>query len=514
MRIKNSIKNISTSIMAQIVIVILGFVSRKIFINNLGTEYLGVNGVLTNVISMLGLAESGVGISIIYNLYKPLAEKREDKVIALVQLYKKIYGLLAILIFILSFAIYPLVNNVIIKENKEVKYITLVYFIFVAKNMISYLNAHKWSLINADQKAYLLVRANLVFQVITTVLKIAILMWTSNYILYLLVELAVFLIQNLYNGTIVNKRYPYIKTKQKYKIETEIKENIIKNTRALFLHNIGTYCVFGTDNLLISTFVNVITVGIYSNYTMIIGQVSALIYPIMNGISDSIGNLIATEGREKNYFVFKTVYLVNFWIYSVAVVFLYNLLNPFIEWWLGQQYLLDNFTVIIVLINFYLLGLRSSIGTFKSKSGIFVQDRYAPLLEAIINLCVSIVLVRRLGLVGIFLGTTVSTLSIVFWNVPRLVYRNVFKKSVYEYFSRYFIYMLLTCIAVSLTALINNYIGVNSSLISLISRGIICLIIPNTLYLIIFFKTEEFQYLWNILMFQVRSIKKKIVKIS
>ena len=514
MRVENSIKNISYSIMSQIVIVLLGFVSRKVFINNLGTEYLGVNGVLTNVISMLGLAESGIGISIIYNLYKPLAEKKEDKVIALIQLYKKIYGLLAIIILILSIIIYPFVNNTIIKENNGVKYITLVYFIFVVKNMISYLNAHKWSLINADQKAYVLVGANLVFQVITTILKIVILIWTGNYILYLLAELGVFLFQNLYNGRIVCKRYPYILTKKKYIVDKDTKDNIINNTKALFLHNIGTYCVFGTDNILISTFVNVTTVGLYSNYTMITGQVSALIYPIMNGISDSVGNLIATESRDKNYSIFKTVYLINFWVYSLAVILMYNLLNPFIEWWLGKEYLLDNFTITIVLINFYLLGLRASIGTFKSKAGIFVQDRYAPLLEAIINLCVSIILVKQIGLVGIFIGTTISTLSIVFWNVPRLVYKNVFKKSVSEYFVKYFIYAFLTLITTILTVLVNNCINMNFTIMSLVAKGIICMVISNLLYLIIFFKTEEFQYLWGILNVKFRTIKDKLIKMT
>ncbi|MPQ42305.1 lipopolysaccharide biosynthesis protein [Clostridium tarantellae] len=504
MRVKNSIKNISISIFSQVVMVFLGFATRKIFLDSLGTEYLGINGVLTNVISMLGLAESGIGISIVYNLYKPLAANDKEKIIALVQLYKKVYGVLAIIIFLLSFIIFPFLKVII--GDKDIPFIGLVYFLFVIKNMISYLNAHKWSLINADQKAYVLAKNNLIFQIVTTLMKIIILVKTNSYILYLLSELIIFCIQNIVNGSIVNKRYPYIKTKTKYAVDKTLQNNIITNTKALFLHNIGTYCVFSTDNLLISAFVNISAVGKYSNYTMIIGQVSGLIYPIIGGISHSVGNLIAIENEEKNYSVFKVMYLINFWIYSCAVIFLYNLLQPFINWWLGEGYLLDNLTFIIILVNYYILGLRGAIGTFKTKAGIFVEDRFFPLIEAVINLVSSIILVKYLGLGGIFLGTTISTLSIVFWNVPRLVYKNVFKIPVRKYFYKYLFYLILTiCTGIITTILCNSFFE-GYTFLSLVFRGIICIAIPNIVYLLIFFKTEEFKYIKNKIQLSVEEL--------
>ena len=205
MRTKNSIKNIYISVLSQIIVVLLGFISRKIFLDNLGTEYLGINGLLTNILSMLGLVEGGIGLSIIYNLYKPLAENDTEKITALVQLYKKLYGILAIVIFILSLVMYIFLDN-FIKDGTKIPFIGVIYFIFVLKNMVSYLNAHKWSLINADQKGYVIAKYNLVFSVITTISKIIILLLTKNYILFLLIELAIFIIQNIYNGKIVNQR--------------------------------------------------------------------------------------------------------------------------------------------------------------------------------------------------------------------------------------------------------------------------------------------------------------------
>ena len=496
MRTKESIKNISISMLSQIVIILLGFISRKVFINSLGSEYLGINGLMSNVLSLLGLVESGIGVSIVYNLYKPLAENDERKVISLIQLYKKTYIVLSIVVFTLSLVIYPIMLKVV-KSSATTVYITIIYFIFVLRNIISYLYAHKWSLINADQKGYVLVKYNIVFNIVTLLARIAILSITQNYIEYLLIEIMILVFQNIFNGRVVDKRYPYIKTKEIIPVEKETKNNIIKNVRALFLHNIGGYCVNGTDNILISAFINLKTVGLYSNYTMIIGQLSSLISPILGGINASVGNLIATESEDKSHQVFKVAYLVNFWIYSISVIFLYNTLEPFLNWWIGEGYLIDRFTFIIVLLNFYITGMRASISTFKNKAGIFVQDKYVPLIEAVINLGISIILVKYFGLVGIFLGTTISTLSIVFWNVPRLVYKYVFKYSLKEYFIKYFIYFILTIIVGGITTQVCNLLIEGTTFVILCIKGVICLIIPNIIYGLLFYRTKEFKYLVN-----------------
>ncbi|MGX2961377.1 lipopolysaccharide biosynthesis protein [Peribacillus sp. JNUCC 23] len=498
MRTTNSIKNISISIISQLVIVVLGFISRKVFLDSLGVDYLGINGLLTNVLSMMALVEGGIGLSIVYNLYKPLAEDDREKVIALVQLYKKVYGLLAIIIFLISICLYPFLGN-LMKDGHSISNITIIYFLFVAKNMISYLNAHRWSLINADQKGYVLVRMDVIFQVFTTIAKIIVLVLTENYILYLAIELLIFILQNIINGRIVNNRYRYIKTKEKFIIDISTKNNIIQNVKALFFHNIGGFLVFGTDNILIASFVSVATVGLYSNYTMIMGQLSALVRSVLGGIGASVGNLIATESNDKNYSIFKIVYLVNFWIISLCVIFLYNLLEPFISWWLGKEFLLAKTVFIVILINFYLTGMRTAIATFKDKAGLFVQDQYVPLIEGGINLISSLVLVRYFGLAGIFIGTAISTITTIFWTQPCIVYKNVFKKPVQSYFVKYGFFVVLTLVTCFATTYICNAVVIGNGFISLVVRGIICLIIPNIIYIVIFYKNEEFQYIKNIL---------------
>lgn len=509
MRINNSIKNIYISLISQIVIILLGFLSRKIFIDNLGVEYLGINGLLTNIISMLSLVESGIGLSIVYNLYKPLSENDRPQIIALVQLYKRAYYILAILMFLLGLIMYPLIN-IFIKGDTNIPYIGIVYSIFILRNIISYLNAHKWSLINADQKGYVLTKTNLYFNIVTTISKILILKITQNYILYLIVDILIFIVQNCINGYIVNKRYEYIKTKKKYSIDKELKQEMKKNVSALFLHNLAGYCVFGTDNLLISAFVGLKAVGLYSNYSMIIEQLKALVSQIINGMGASIGNLIASESKERNYEVFNVIYLINFWIYSVCTIFLYNLLEPFIIWWLGDNYLLNRFVFIMILINFYITGLRQSIQIFKTKAGIFIQDKYVPIIEAIINLGTSLIFVKIFGFAGIFIGTTMSTLCTVFWNSPRLVYREVFSKPVTRYFEKYLFYSAITIITGFMTTFFCNHLVSGVNFIKLIERGIICIVLPNIIYILIFRKSNEFKYILNTINPIILKLKNKV----
>ncbi|OCT11046.1 flippase [Paenibacillus pectinilyticus] len=498
MRTQNSIKNIGMSIFSQVVITLLGFVSRKVFIDSLGIEYLGVNALLINVLSMMALVEGGIGISITYNLYKPLADNDRYKIIALIQLYRKTYRILALIILLISICIYPLLGH-FIKDASKIPYLPTIYFLFVFKNMISYFNAHKWTLIQADQKGYILARMELLFQVVVTFIKIWILIVTHNYILYLAIELIVLVFQNIVNGIIVDRKYQYLKTSVKHDVDVSTKDNIIKNIKALFLHNVGSYLVFGTDSLLISSFISIAVVGFYSNYTMLLGQLSGILSPILSGIGASIGNLIATESSEKNYSIFKITYLVNFWLFSIIVIFLYNVLEPFINWWLGSGFLLDHRTYMLILVNFYLTGMRTSIATFKTRAGLFVQDKYVPIIEGILNLIASLVLLRYFDLAGIFMGTTISTIVTVFWTQPLIVYKNIFKKSIWLYFAKYGVYAVLTILTCIVTSYVGQSIVVGNSLVSIIVRGLICITIPNLIYVCLFYKTKEFQYLYQVL---------------
>lgn len=499
MRTEHSIKNMYIGVSTQVIIAILGFVSRKVFLDSLGLTYLGINGLLTNVLAMLALVESGIGAGIVYSLYKPLAVQDRPKIIALIQLYKRAYAVLAGIIFIISLIFYPFLGH-LLKEHDVGMTITIAYFLFVAKNVIAYLNAHKVSLITADQKEYVIMRVNFLFQLLGYAGKIVILLWTKDYLLYLIVEVGLFLIQTLINGNIVNKRYPYIKTKIRYSLDEIERKQLITNIKALFLHTISGFCVTSTDNLLISAFIGVMVVGIYSNYTMIIGQLGTILAPLLDGFSSSVGNLIALENKEKRYNIFRITYFLNFWIYSVGVIFLYCMLEPFINWWLGSGYLLDSLTYNLILVNFYVTGMRASILIFKVKGGLFVQDQYFTLLEAGVNLIASCLLAMYIGLPGIFLGTLISTLTTVFWNSPRLVYKHLFDKKVFSYFKTYTFYACLTIGTGILTVWLADLMVRDQTFVSLVARGCISAFVPCLVYSVLFYKTNEFIYIKDVVL--------------
>lgn len=491
----------------QIVIILLGFLSRKVFLDSLGTEYLGVNGVLTNIMAILSLVEAGISGSLTYNLYKPLAEDNKAKIIALVQLYKKVYQVLAIIIFCFSLLLYPFLDT-ILKGSDSVSFIKLAFLLFVLKNVVYYLFEHKVALIVADQKEYVLTRIYMMFHVISTVAKMVVLILTKNFILFIFIELITNLLHCLINNWMVGKRYSYINTKTKYFIEKVEKNGLITQVKALFLHKVGTYFIYGTDNILISYFLGVGMVGLYANYLMLIGQVGALFTPVLGGMTASVANLITVEGEDKQYSVFNMVYLINFWLYSAGIIFLYNLVEPFIQWWLGEGYLLDRLTFIILLLNFYLTGMRSSVSTFKEAGGIFVLDKYTPMIEAAINVGVSIVLVKYFGLAGIFIGTTISTLF-VFWYAPKLVYKNIFKRGVSSYFTKYLFYTILGVFTCFITTSLVNYLVIQNAFMLLVLKGMISLVVPSTIYLLVFHNRPEFHYIKAIISNVLKAVKVK-----
>ncbi|WP_029906699.1 hypothetical protein [Prevotella sp. 10(H)] len=491
MRTDNSRKNFIASLSIMFAMTLLGFVTRKVFVDNIGVQYLGLNGLLLNILGVVSLLEGGFGTSIVYNLYKPLAEKDEPRIIALIQLYRKIYRYISLGILIMGLAIYPFLD-VFIKDGDSLEYVSIVFFIFLFNSIVPYFAAYKWSLINADQKQYKLAAINLGYQIGVNLTKLAILYYTKNYILYLLLE-SLFLVG--YNVAItqkVNRLYSYIKTKVRYEVDKSTRKQIITNSKALFLHSLGGYLMHSTGNIVISSFVSIAVVGLYSNYTLITSYINSLITQTLNSFSESVGNLIATESDSRVNEVFNTIFLLNFIIVSLPVIILSNTINPFIVWWLGSEYLLDAATVAIILINLYIMGMRVSVQIFKVKSGIFTQDRFSPLIQGCLNIILSLILVQFWGITGVLLAFTISILSIGFWQFPYLVYRHTFKKPLRLYFIRYAKYTLIALISWAVAYCLCHLIS-NNSLIDIILKGMISLITPVLFYYLIFGKTEEMQ---------------------
>lgn len=498
MRTSNSIKNIIFGIGGQIFTTLISFISRTIFIYILGADYLGVNGLFSNILSMLSLAELGVGSAIIYNMYKPIADKDTEKIKSLMNLYKKAYMYIGIFIAVVGVIITPFLD-VIIKDTPNIPNLTLIYLMFLANSVVSYFYIYKSSMITADQKNYIIVLKQQKFTLIQTILQTIILIISKNYILYLSIQIICTFSLNLSISKKANEIYPFLKEKKIEELSSNDKKTIFKHVTAMMSHKVGGVVVNGTDNILISSFVGVFWVGLYSNYVLIINMVNRFVGQVFTAITASVGNLNAEESKEKSYDVFKKIFFANFWLYGFCSTCLLCLLNPFINIWIGKKFLLSNIVVLIIIINFYLMGMRQTTAIFNSTLGLFWNDRYKPWFEALINIVASIVLLRKFGLVGVFLGTFISTISTSLWVEPYILFKHGFNKKLYKYFYKYLIYTLITIFSCIITNYLCSLVKINYLFINFIIKFFICLIVPNVIFVLFTFRMSEFKHFYNLI---------------
>lgn len=497
MRTKKSVINMATALISQFIIVLLGFVSRRVMIDSIGVEYLGINGLMNNILTILSLAESGVGTAMIYALYKPLADNDVPKIRALMNFYKNTYRLLAIFTAILGLSILPFLDY-FMKDN-TVENASIIYLMFLFSSVSSYLYSYKISMNNADQNKYLSTIFNTVTQILVLIIKVLILYLTKNYILFLSIDIGSTLIKNIIFSRMMDKRYPYLKEKSKVKLDDETRESLYTNIKSLFFGKIGYILSISSDNLVISSMISVKTVGLYSNYTTLTSSVSGFVGVFISSISASIGNLIAKESKDKVYEVYKISSFVNFWLYGFSSICLFCLADSFIALWLGKEYIMRKGVLILIILNFLIGGIMAPIDSIKSAAGLYKPDRFIPIIAAIVNLILSIILVKPLGLSGVFIGTLISTLVFSFWIKPLIVYKYIFKRNVLEYFIDVFFKIFVTIICSLICLVIGEILFSEYTILNLILRLIICMIIPNVLMILFTFKTKEFKYILGII---------------
>lgn len=489
-------KNIFWGYVSSGLTVLLSFITRTIFIYTIGVEFLGINGLFASILGVLSLTELGVGAAMNYSLYKPVADSDVEKVKALMLIYKKAYQWIAGIITILGFLILPFLNY-LVEGAEGIEYVKIYYLIFLFNTVSSYFVSYKYSLVNAEQKSYLVTNITMVFNLVMNGIQIISLFVFQNYLGYLLVQALFQLLQKIYTSYYIDKRYPYLKEKEVQPLEEKEWSRIVRDVKALLFHKIGEISVNQTDNIIISAFINVITVGLVSNYTLIISTVNTFVNIIFNGMIGSLGNLFATSDKEKQYSVFKVIDFVDFWIFSFSSVTIFALVQPFISLMWGTQCLIGLPAVFLIVLNNYMVGQRISINNIKVAGGLFEQDKYLAIIQSLVNLAVSVVCARKLGLIGVYMGTIVSGLipSLI---RPYVVFKYLLKRSSKQYYLRFFLRMLITmCLAIGCLR-INNIILEELTWGSFVLATILTILVPNVILLLLNAKSEEFKYLWNI----------------
>lgn len=457
----NIFKNGSISGITFIVSMIMKFIVRTFFIKFFGEQYLGLNGLYTSIIQVLSLTDLGMEAAFAFVLYRPIAQNDTDNIFKIVKNLKKIYEIVGVLVLIIGILIVPFLKYLVGDNFNHLNNVVLIYFIFLANTVSSYFFTYSRTLLNADQRNYVIANINFFVTIMGNIIQIVTIIYFKNPVLFSLLDLLITIGSNTLISMRVKRYYPFLSMpfdKNEVKLSYDIKLNLIKNSIGGLSNKIGTIIVFGSDNILISMFVGLSTVGLYNNYAMITNSVSGLITRIIQPMTASIGNMRIVE-PEKSITLFNKFNQLMYYVLIFVIPQLFILFPPFIKWWIGEKYVLSVSSTILILINITLQMFRQPSLTFIDAYGLQWVQKWKSIIESIINMIFSLVfiLVFHLGLDGILLGTMVSTIITVSWYEPYVVFKygfrdvKLFPKFTINYCKRLLIISIVVLISWTLT---------------------------------------------------------------
>lgn len=497
MRVKSSIKNITTGLVGQMLMLFTNFISRTVFINILGSTYLGVSGLFGNILSLLSLAELGVGQAITFSLYKPIAENDKEKISALMEIYKKIYRYIFVFVVVVGLSLAPFLRF-IIKDFDKIPHITIIYILYVINSASSYLFVYRNTLITASQKNYIVHIISYIFTILMMILQIVGLVVFRNYFVYLIVQICMVIGQNIATAIVTGKIFPELKIKNPPKLEPEEKKRLTKNIKSLMIYKVGTLALNSTDNILISAFVGIVKVGLYSNYNLICSSITGFLSTIFSNLTASIGNLNAVETNEKKIDMFNIINLATFWLYGVCSICIFCVANPFITAWIGEEYLLSYRELFVIVLNVYVAGMLFAPFNYRQTMGLFVYGKMRPVISAVINLGASIILGNWYGLEGILWGTIIARVTTNVWFDPYIVFKKGIQSSPKNYFIDYLIKIVILFVTGTVCFMATIFIP-NYGIVSVLVKAFISFVIVNCVFLFIYARSNEINYLKTVI---------------
>lgn len=491
-RFNNSARNATFSLVSQILTIILNIVGRRVFVQVLDAKYLGVSTAFTSILSVLGLAELGVGTAIIYSLYKPIAEHNETKIKSLMRLYKNVYWSVGFFILIVGSALTPILNF-FVHEMPDIPHIQIIYLLLVLQTASAYFFSYKTNFLAATQQSYITQQYQMIISICQLVLQISALIITKNYYSYLILGILLPFIRNILISRRVDIMYPFLQENAQ-KMTSEEMAPIKKNVAALFLYKISNTLSTTIDTILISKLLGVVEVAIYSNYHFIINYSDMLFINVLGAVTPSIGNFMTTNDEERKRKFFSTLQMLYYWVATYLAVGLIVLFNPLICIWLGTDYLFPESIVIALVISITLTNFQRPCSLMRDANGLFWYGKLRPLAMAIINLVVSIMLINEIGTIGVVIGTCISKVVTFVWYDPYIVFKYTLKKGLKNYYIKYLLHWVILAFLSALCLMLFRLLHMHG-IISFVIGFVGITVIVNGFFLIINYKTEEFQYL-------------------
>lgn len=490
-RTKNATRNMAFGVILKIYQMLGPFILRTIFIYTLGVNYLGLNSLFSSILSVLNLAELGVGSAMVFSMYKPIAEDDEEKICSLMRLYRTYYRIIGLVILIFGLILVPFIPNLISGSIPSDINIYVIYIMNLMATVLSYwMFAYKNSILSAYQRNDIYSKISLVISTIQYVLQAILLIVVGNYYLYLLVIILTGILGNIVTAAVVTRQYPRFKPKGKLE-KSEIK---IINHRVidLFTAKLGVVVVDSADTIVISAFLGLQTLAIYNNYYYILTSLFGFITIIFSACTAGIGNSLIVETETKNYNDLKKFLLIISWIAGICVSCLLCTFQSFMKMWVGEKLMLSISMVICMCCYFFIHEINRLINTYKDAAGMWHEDKWRPLVTAICNLGMNLFLVRYIGLFGILLSTI---LSMLFVGMPWLLYNLftvIFKRSAVEFILILLGYTGLVIISASISYYFCGFIKL-TGIVEFVTKGLVAFIVPNILYLIFLHRTSEYK---------------------
>ena len=511
-RVNKSLKNTVFGMVGIICSLIVSFATKSVFVRLLGAEYNGVNGLFTNILQVLNLAELGFATSIAYALYKPLKAGDERTTAALMSYFAKIYRIIAIVVAVAGCCCIPFLQYLIAEDISELSFtinqLRGYFAMFLANTVCSYLLAYKRTIITADQNNYLVTNVDNTFNILLNIVQIILLLIYKNFYAYLATMIAKTVINNLVLHIIASKKYPYLHTYRKEKLSKIEKSAIFKNVQAAFLHRIGGVIIFSTTSIVISAFVSLVDAGKYSNYILIVNNVNAFINIVFTSITASIGNLCVDESEERQYDIFKKIRYLAFFAAVFSYVCYIILFNPFIEIWVGGDMVMSMWVVFAISLNAMVGYLRKAVNAFKDAKGMFRNDWYKPLLEAGVGIGLAIVLSYVWGTFGVIIGYTLATILIAVPVENYVLFRQGLHK---PFLNQLLILVGVTAFAFAVGAA-GYFIGtfIPSGIGWFVLRFIFAVVFAAGAFILVTIKTPEFKYFINLAAKLLKGFGKKV----
>ena len=490
LHLKFAAKNVFWGYLGALLTMFFSLASRTVFIRTIGIEYLGINGLCQSIIGILSLSELGIGSALLHSLFKPVAENDYEKIKALMRLYRKAYQIIALIVFVLGIILLPFLRD-ITPGAENIALLHVYYCIFLFNSVTSYFISYKQCLVSADQKNYLLTNINTCANLLLTSAQVFCLFFFKSYILYLLIITVFQTAQKIYTWIYIDKKYPFLKEKSVIALPKADKDQLKINIKAVIWHKMANVCMLQSSNIIISYFINIAAVGLYSNYILFTTYLNKYIDIFFSNLTGSIGNLFALSDNNKCYNIFKLSDFVAFWLYSFSSAVFLAVIQPFICLIWGKECLLPTSFLIIFVFNYYVFGLRDSVHRIALISGIFDQDKHLAILQTVFNLVLSLTLVRFLGLSGILLGTVLAGL-IAALGKPYILFKHAFKRSPWIYYRGYVCRLGITIFTAVICWYMTKIITGNLNWTTFLAAVIASSIVSNLILAVIYFRSENF----------------------